>query len=84
MSSALYATTLGAELGNDGVYPTSDVEMMFHTRREDNPWWRVDLLDTYCIQAVYFMNRGHLAQWPGFLGYVCKFVKKHSYIKLLI
>uniref|UniRef100_A0A087Y3U5 Si:ch211-215k15.4 n=1 Tax=Poecilia formosa TaxID=48698 RepID=A0A087Y3U5_POEFO len=29
-----------------------------HTERESNPWWRVDLLDSYVITQVIVTNRG--------------------------
>ena len=54
-----------ASKANDGVYcpqtTTSDVELssLAHSKREDNPWWRVDLLRVHCIWAVNILNRGN-------------------------
>ena len=34
----------------------------FHTDREPNPWWRVDLLNEYPIEEVAIVNRGDEAE----------------------
>ncbi|XP_067945208.1 fucolectin-1-like [Watersipora subatra] len=55
-----YLSDMGAEDGVDGVYiPPEDDEQasMLYTNDETNPWWRVDLLDKYCIWGVNILNR---------------------------
>lgn len=44
----------------DGIYTTTEAEKdtsLAHTRREQGPWWRVDLSTAYCIWAVRILNR---------------------------
>ncbi len=33
------------------------VDFAFHTVQEDEPWWRVDLGEVYCITEVWLFNR---------------------------
>ena len=53
-----------ASYANDGVYRplfpniTYELSSLAHSLREDNPWWRVDLLRVHCIWAVNILNRG--------------------------
>ena len=53
---------LEAKYANDGVYRAkgdiSELSSLAHSEREDNPWWRVDLLRIHCIWAVNILNRG--------------------------
>jgi FkbM family methyltransferase len=37
-------------------------DMGFHTEREQNPWWQVDLEDEFLIRRVVLYNRQHQAQ----------------------
>lgn len=67
MSSEYGGGCCGAEKGNNGIY--SD---MFHTMSETEPWWRVDLQQTHCIYAVFFMNRGHPDVVDGVEIYLCE------------
>jgi len=36
----------------DGIYTA-------HSTLEHRPWWRVDLVDIYCVWAVNILNRGN-------------------------
>lgn len=59
--------------GNDGVYPTDsnpDYAAFVTECGEFGPWWRVDLLDPFCVTAVYFMNVGYA------LDTVCEYTSK--------
>ena len=53
-----------ASYANDGVYRPqgtigiAELSSIAHSLREDNPWWRVDLLRLHCIWAVNVLNRG--------------------------
>ncbi|XP_067945186.1 fucolectin-1-like [Watersipora subatra] len=49
----------GAEKGVDGIYipPGDGSSSLFATESETNPWWRVDLLEKYCIWGVNILNR---------------------------
>ena len=52
-----------ASYANDGVYRpqgtigVAELSSIAHSLREDNPWWRVDLLRIHCIWAVNILNR---------------------------
>lgn len=48
------AVDLDAKGGNDGNY---NRDYGFHTRREDNPWWQVDLGGLYSIESIMIFNR---------------------------
>ncbi|XP_067945210.1 fucolectin-1-like [Watersipora subatra] len=55
-----FESKFGAENGVDGVYqpPENDVNFsLLATKSETNPWWRVDLLEKYCIWGVNILNR---------------------------
>ena len=53
---------LEAKYANDGVYRShgniSELSALAHSHKEDNPWWRVELLRVHCIWAVNILNRG--------------------------
>ncbi|XP_055359191.1 fucolectin-4 [Betta splendens] len=38
--------------------PNANAGSCTHTIQQNNPWWRVDLLDTYVITSVVITNRG--------------------------
>jgi len=43
----------------DGIYEAIiDRDSMAHSEQELRPWWRVDLVDVYCVWAVNILNRG--------------------------
>jgi hypothetical protein len=44
---------------NNGVTPD---DFGFHTGRELNPWWQVDLQGEYVVREVMIFNRTHMAQ----------------------
>jgi len=47
-----------AEKAVDGVYNDKrDKFSMAHSQFELRPWWRVDLVDVYCVWAVNILNR---------------------------
>lgn len=55
-----------AERANDGLIPPSgqvEGDYAFRSNREQNPWWRVDMLEVYNVTAIFFMNRGHNVYW---------------------
>jgi len=70
MSSVYWAVSEGqfdAHNANDGYYlPTQhDIDNLLKmavTAVNDNPYWRVDLLDTHCIWAVRMLNRANLSK----------------------
>jgi len=42
----------------DGIYIEHGYQSsMSHSRHELRPWWRVDLVDIYCVWAVNILNR---------------------------
>jgi len=42
----------------DGIYePSARYASLAHSRRENRPWWRVDLGDVHCVWAVNILNR---------------------------
>jgi len=47
----------------DGIYLVDDMldgtASMAHSKKENRPWWRVDLVDIYCVWAVNILNRGN-------------------------
>ncbi|QPC91651.1 FkbM family methyltransferase [Mesorhizobium sp. INR15] len=47
-----------AKGGNNGNIST---EMGFHTKREQDPWWQVDLGDEFLVYKVILYNRQHQA-----------------------
>ncbi|XP_067945190.1 fucolectin-6-like [Watersipora subatra] len=51
-----------AEKGVDGVYipPGTELSSVIITKVETNPWWRVDLLEKYCVWGVNILNRSHV------------------------
>jgi len=43
----------------DGIYEVIiERDSMAHSEKEYRPWWRVDLVDVYCVWAVNILNRG--------------------------
>jgi len=64
----------------DGIYAEPEVESsMAHSRRELRPWWRVDLVDIYCVWAVNILNRGN----HGMSHFSFNFLIFSSFIKLI-
>lgn len=54
-----------AQLGNDGKRESSN---FFHTAKEFEPWWYVDLRGIYEIQSVKIINRyGHSHRFKSFV-----------------
>jgi len=48
-----------AEKAVDGIYISDNHrESIAHSLLEYRPWWRVDLVDIYCVWAVNILNRG--------------------------
>jgi len=47
-----------ADKAVDGIYisPTLRASMA-HSKEELKPWWRVDLVNIYCVWAVNILNR---------------------------
>jgi len=43
----------------DGIYIPKLERSMAHSREELRPWWRVDLVDVYCVWAVNILNRAN-------------------------
>ncbi|XP_067945183.1 fucolectin-like [Watersipora subatra] len=54
-----YSPQNEAHKGVDGIYipPGDGKSSLINTKRETNPWWRVDLLDKFCIWGVNILNR---------------------------
>lgn len=60
-----------ASKANDGIYDVgSDYASMAHSSAYNNPWWRVNLLSSYCVHAVRILNRARkLLFVPVAIGY---------------
>ena len=48
-------------------------EMGFHTSRENNPWWQVDLEDPFLIDRITIHNRKHMAERLRFFSVLMSF-----------
>ncbi|XP_055782156.1 uncharacterized protein LOC129857689 isoform X3 [Salvelinus fontinalis] len=60
-SSTIYGGP--AKRAIDGIWnPTYEDHSCSHTLGETNPWWRVDLLETYQVTSVTITNRDTLAE----------------------
>lgn len=57
--SSTYGPPYPASKANDGIYIVSDdLSSLAHTKNGlQNPWWRVDLVSSYCVCAVNILNR---------------------------
>jgi len=60
LSSAYRPNRFFASDAVDGIYTENGIETsMAHNRGPElRPWWRVDLIDIYCVWAVNILNRG--------------------------
>jgi len=59
LSSVQDAIKFPASEAVDGIYTETGIERsMAHSREEHRPWWRVDLVNVYCVWAVNILNRG--------------------------
>jgi len=60
LSSVYYYSKYFAPEAVDGIYDEPNIETsMAHSKKEYRPWWRVDLVDIYCVRAVNILNRGN-------------------------
>jgi len=66
-----------AEKAVDGIYISDNHrESIAHSLLEYRPWWRMDLVDTYCVWAVNILNRG-ISKWQTviicgcYFSYIC-------------
>lgn len=63
----------GAHFGNDGNIPANPVQRkFFHTRREEQPWWKVDLGEIVPISRIFLFD------WMGQLPRVDSLVVEVS------
>jgi len=59
LSSVYDPIRFSASEAVDGIYIENGIETsMAHSKLEHRPWWRVDLVDIYCVWAVNILNRG--------------------------
>jgi len=55
--------SFGADKAVDGIYTSRKFrESTTHSLSEFRPWWRVDLVDVYCVWAVNILNRSR-SKW---------------------
>ncbi|XP_077083247.1 uncharacterized protein LOC143736432 [Siphateles boraxobius] len=58
VQSSIFQFHWNAERAIDGIkFAPGEASFCTHTRQENNPWWRLDLLDSYYISAVTITNR---------------------------
>jgi len=44
----------------DGIYNERDDQFsLVNNQQELRPWWRVDLVGTYCVWAINILNRSN-------------------------
>jgi len=60
LSSVQYQNKHFAPNAVDGIYELNIETSMVHSEKEYRPWWRVDLVDIYCVCAVNILNRGNI------------------------
>jgi len=50
--------TFEAASAVDGIYKLgNELSSLAHSKRENRPWWRVDLGNVHCVWAVNILNR---------------------------
>uniref|UniRef100_A0A3B5B1Z7 Fucolectin tachylectin-4 pentraxin-1 domain-containing protein n=1 Tax=Stegastes partitus TaxID=144197 RepID=A0A3B5B1Z7_9TELE len=52
---ALSAASNAIDGNHDSLYPHGSCS---HSAQQNNPWWRVDLLESYIITSIIITNRG--------------------------
>jgi len=73
----------------DGIYidGAGYYASMAHSEKEHRPWWRVDLVDFYCVWAVNILNRAN-SEWQllnkHLLIFINTFVVRNCVIKLFL